>query len=238
MNIERGIFQGDSLSSLLFVITMFSLTSILRQANAGDLLSREEGKINHLLFMDDMKLYSKDEKEIDSLGRTISACSTDIGMDFGISKCIVPVLKKRKVARRERVEVPEVRKLQSLKGGGEVYKYMGLLEADGIKHELMIKRLSKKYVRAVQKVLRYGNIMRDPNTWAVSLLRYSDEVVSWTRRELMSLHVKTRKLLTIHGALHPRANVSRLYISRKQGVRGLIAVVDCVQRVKYNLTAI
>ena len=240
VNIERGIFQGDFLSSLLFVITMFPLTSILRQANAGDLLSREDGKINHLLFMDDVKLYSKYEKDRDSLGRTISAFSSDIGMDFGISKCTVPVLKKRKVARSERVELPEVRKLQSLKeAGGEVYKYMGLLEADGIKHEVMIKRLSKKYVRAVKKVLRSkmkgGNIMRDPNTWAGSLLRYKDEVVSWTKRELMSLHVKSRKLLTIYGALHPRANVSRLYISRKQEVRGLTAVVDCVQRLKYNL---
>ena len=82
MNIERGIFQGDSLSSLLFVITMFPLTSILRQANAGDLLSREEGKINHLLFMDDVKLYSKYEKEINYLGRTVRAFSSDIGMDF------------------------------------------------------------------------------------------------------------------------------------------------------------
>ena len=93
VNIEMGIFQVDSLSSFLFVITMFPLTSILRQANAGDLLSGEEGKINHLLFMDDLKLYSKDEKEIDFLGRTVRAFSSDIGMDFGISKCAVLVLK-------------------------------------------------------------------------------------------------------------------------------------------------
>ena len=148
MNIERGIFQGDSLSSLLFVITMFPLTNILRQANAGDLLSREKGKINHLLFMDDVKLYSKGEKEIYSLGRTVRAFSSDIGMDLCISKCTVLVLKKRKVARSEGVELPDGRKLQSLKEGGEVYKYLGLLEANDIKQESMIKRLSKKkYIR-------------------------------------------------------------------------------------------
>ena len=78
--------------------------------------------------------------------------------------------------------------------------------------------------------MKGGNIMRAPNTWAVLLLRYSGDVVSWTRRELMSLHEKTRKLLTIHCALHPRANVSRLFISRKQGLRGLIAVVDCFRQ--------
>ena len=140
----------------------------------------------------------------------------------------------------KRVEIPDGRKLQSLKEGGEVYKYVGVLEANDIKHESTIKKLSKKIRKSCQEStqvdnVKGGNIMRALNTWAVSLLRYSDEVISCTRRELMSLHGKTRKLLTIHGALHPRANVSRLFISRKQGVRGLIAVEDCVRRLKYNL---
>ena len=174
---------------------MFPLTSILRQANAGDLLSREEGKINHLLFMDDVKLYSKDEKEINYLGPTVRGFSSDIGMDFNISKCAVLVLKKRNVARSEGVELPDLRKLQSLKEGGEVYKYPGLLEADDIKQESMIKTLSKKIHKNCQEStqvdnVKDGNIMRALNTWAASLLRYSDEVVSWTRRELMSLHGK------------------------------------------------
>ena len=68
--------------------------------------------------MDDVKLYSKDEKEIDSLGRTVRVFSSDIGMDFGISKCAVLVLKKVKATRSEGVELPDVRKLQSLKEGG------------------------------------------------------------------------------------------------------------------------
>ena len=150
------------------------------------------------------------------------------------------MLKKRMVARSEGVELPDVRKLQSLKEGGEVHKYLGLLEADYIKQESMIKRLSKKIHKNCQESTKVdnvkgGNIMQALNTWAVSLLRYSDDVVSCTRRELMIFHGKTRKLLTIHGALHSRANVSRLYISRNQGVRGLISVVDCVRRLKYNL---
>ena len=65
------------------------------------------------------------------------------------------MLKKRKVARSEGVELPNGRKLQSLKEEGEVYKYVGVLEADDIKHESMIKRLSKtKSIRIVKKVLR------------------------------------------------------------------------------------
>ena len=79
-------------------------------------------------------------------------------MDFGISKCAVLVLKKRKVARSEGVELPDVRKLQSLKEGGEVYKYLGLLEEDDIKQESMIKRLSKKIHKNCQESTQVDNV--------------------------------------------------------------------------------
>ena len=34
---------------------------------------------------------------------------------------------------------------------------------------------------------------------------------------------RTRKLLTMHKALHPRDNVDRLYVPRKEGGKGLEA---------------
>ena len=35
---------------------------------------------------------------------------------------------------------------------------------------------------------------------------------------------KTRKLFTIYGALHPKSDVDRLYIPRKEGGIGLISI--------------
>ena len=35
---------------------------------------------------------------------------------------------------------------------------------------------------------------------------------------------RTRKLMTMHKALHPRDDVDRLYMSRKEGGRGLAAM--------------
>ena len=55
MKIKRGIFQGDSLSPLLFVVCMIPLTEILRKAKAGYIL--DDIKVNNLLFMDDLKLF-------------------------------------------------------------------------------------------------------------------------------------------------------------------------------------
>ena len=39
---------------------------------------------------------------------------------------------------------------------------------------------------------------------------------------------KTRKLSTIHKALHPRDDIDRLYVSRKERRRGLASIEDNV----------
>ena len=41
--------------------------------------------MNHLLFMDDLKLYRKKENEIDTLIRTVEIVTKGIAMKFGIT---------------------------------------------------------------------------------------------------------------------------------------------------------
>jgi len=57
---------------------------------------------------------------------------------------------------------------------------------------------------------------------AVPVLRYNFGNVNWHQEELQKLDRITRKLLTIHGQHHPKADVDRLYVPRKQGGRGLM----------------
>ena len=77
--------------------------------------------------------------------------------------------------------------------------------------------------------LNDGTLVRGVNTWAVSLLRYSAALVSWRKIKLQAIDRKTRKLFTIHGALHPKSDVDRLYKPRKEGGRALISIEDCVE---------
>ena len=114
----------------------------------------------------------------------------------------------------------------------ERYKYLGILEADKFLEEKMKLNVSKEYIRRLKVLktkLNGGNLVHEVNTWAVSLLRYSAAFISSRKSELQVINRKTRKLFTIYGALHPKLDVDRLYIPRKEGGRGLISIEECVE---------
>ena len=79
---RKGTFQGDSLSPLLFVLCMVPLTWLLRRARTGYEWGDKGFKVNHLLFMDDLKLFAKSKNQIDPLVQTVHIFSEDICMQF------------------------------------------------------------------------------------------------------------------------------------------------------------
>ena len=68
-------------------------------------------KVNHLLFMDDLKLYGKSENEIKRLVSTVEVFSQDIGIGFGIKKCGVIIMNKGNVTSTGGVELPSGEKV-------------------------------------------------------------------------------------------------------------------------------
>ena len=65
--IQKGIFQGDALSSLPIVIAMVPINDILRNCLRGYKLTKSQEKFNHLMYRDGIKLFAKDEKELETL---------------------------------------------------------------------------------------------------------------------------------------------------------------------------
>ena len=61
------------------------------------------------------------------------------------------------------------------------------------------------------------------NASVAGIIKYGDEVLDWTRKQLKSIDIKTRKLVTVNGSLHLKGNVVRLYLARKEGGRGFIS---------------
>ena len=69
-------------------------------------MGRIEFKLNLLLFMDDLKLFGKSDNQIDILLKTVFTFSDDIGMEFGLKKCGVVILKKGKLVKFDGIQLP------------------------------------------------------------------------------------------------------------------------------------
>ena len=184
------------MSPLLFIIALLPLTSILRKSNPGYKFASGE-KINHLLLMDDLKLYGENEKALDSLAQTVRIFTSDIRMEFGIEKCATMIQKRGKVVRSGGTKLPDEKVIKSLQDN-KGYKYLGILQVDKVKGQEMKGKITKEYKRRVRKVLETKlngeNMIKGINTWAVSLIRYSAAFLDWTKEEKQSIDQKTRKL--------------------------------------------
>jgi hypothetical protein len=233
VDIKRGIFQGDSLSPLLFVMVMIPLSMILKrdESDKGIKLGNADRRVNHLLFMDDLKLYASDEDELESLVNVVDGYSRDIGMEFGMDKCAVLTMEKGKRVKREGMALPSGEVMKEVDESG--YKYLGVLQTEEVMDKEMKRKIKDEYLRRVRLLARSrlyaGNLVQGINAWAVGVVRYSAGILDWTKEELKGMDIRTRKVLAMNGVFHRHGSVGRLYMKRKEGGRGLISVEDCVR---------
>ena len=73
------------------------------------------------------------------------------------------------------------------------------------------------------------------NTWAGAIFRYGAGFIDWKDSELKGIGRKTRKMMTMYGAFHPKSDMDRLYLKRCEGGRGLISIEYCVRGEKNGL---
>ena len=121
VNIRRGIFQGDSLSPLLFIVAMIPMTRVLERMEVGYQLKKGGSRINHLMFMDDIKLFGRGTKEIDTLVQTVRIVSGDIRMEFGIEKCAHVNIQTGKITRTEGIQLPDGNNIKDIDETGYEY---------------------------------------------------------------------------------------------------------------------
>ena len=103
--------------------------------------------------MDDLKLYSRSEKGLDSLVQTVRVFSEGIGMEFGMEKFAMLVMEKGKIMKSVGIELPDGKVIKPLQEG-ESYKYLGILEADKFLEEKIKLNVLKEYIRKLRKDLK------------------------------------------------------------------------------------
>jgi len=70
---QRGIYQSDSMSPLLFVMALMPFPK-------GFIVDKDHLMLNHLLYLDDLKLFASHRNELDILVKTVKLFSDAIHM--------------------------------------------------------------------------------------------------------------------------------------------------------------
>ena len=78
--------------------------------------------------MDDLRLFRKSDGHIDSLVQTVLIFSEGIGMEFGLKKCGVVILKKGKLVKFNGIHLPNQEIMKEVDENG--CTYLGILELD------------------------------------------------------------------------------------------------------------
>ena len=148
---QRGILQGDGLSVILFALSINPVSFLLRKMEGYELGETIKLIINHLLFVDDLKLYSRTLHQMKKLLDIITTFTNDIGMIFGEAKCAyICIVRGKKKCLGSSIQINGLT-IQDLKEG-EQYKYLGQDESVGYHGPLNKERVLKEYKKRVRKI--------------------------------------------------------------------------------------
>ena len=224
IRIKRGIFQGDSLSPLLFTMSLNPLSIELNKTKYGYQLDKQT-KINHLFYEDDLKLYGTNDNQLAGLINTVKHVSDDTKMEFGLDKCAKATFKRGKKVQAEGIQLNDNQVIQDLEQS-ETYKYLGMEEGEGLQHHEMKVKIRKEYKRRVKLVLKSElngrNKIAAMNTLAVPVIVYSYGIINWKLDEIQDLDRITRKQLCMNLMLAKKADIDRIYLPCPEGGRSLM----------------
>ena len=122
-------FPRGSLSPLLFCIALNPLNILL--SNLSGYQATPSKQINHLLYMDDLKLFAKSDTQLEILLRTVHMFSDDVCLSFDLDKCAKLSVSRGKIGQSGPMTLSHDVDIHEL-NVGECYKYLGVFESEGL----------------------------------------------------------------------------------------------------------
>uniref|UniRef100_H3APX3 Reverse transcriptase domain-containing protein n=1 Tax=Latimeria chalumnae TaxID=7897 RepID=H3APX3_LATCH len=147
VNFRRGIFRGDSLSPMLFLICLLPLTTLLKKSGLD--FTIHNVTISHLLCVDDLKLV----KDILALTKIVKTFSNDICMQIGLDKCATVTINRGQVVRGDSIKLPPDEVIDPLPLE-ESYKHLGILEHGSINNIDVKKKAKMEFKKRLHQLLK------------------------------------------------------------------------------------
>ena len=116
LKFQRGFFQGDSLSPLLFCPSIAPISHALRETS-GFRVPYLGSPVMHLFIMDNLKVYAENQEVLGDTLKVVDRVSSVVGMGLDLRKCAVAHIMGGKVISRENYLLPEERKIERIAPG-------------------------------------------------------------------------------------------------------------------------
>ena len=99
------------IASVLFCLCIDPLSRLLNCKDNGYNMNprgQEPQKVEHLLYMDDLKLYVNSDTVLKNQLNTVMEFSTAITMKLGLDKCMMVMIEKVEFKKSERINLQEL----------------------------------------------------------------------------------------------------------------------------------
>lgn len=226
---KRGAFQGDLFSLIIFMLGMSPISYAL-ETQLPEIPIPYVGPAikNHLLYCDDLKVYTASEREAGVAIEIVKRGSSATGQKLGLAKCAASHMIRGKIVQGESLEIGGVGNIEI---GGDPYKYLGVKQLLGL-GDSAATRVERecKIMGDLRKILSTnlsGKLMTQAlNTKVLGAVRYYICTGLWNRTQIKVLDQKVRVILGRKRYRESKSAAERLYINRSAGGRGVQKLED------------
>ncbi|KAK6035430.1 reverse transcriptase [Cooperia oncophora] len=191
LQIRNGLMQGDTLSPLLFCLTIAPLSAWIQahvkpyQTKTGS-GPRSDGalQVNHVFYMDDLKVFTPDWESLMVARKGIQRVAGRLGLEMNMSKCAIRSLNSEDMGRDRADEVGGI----PILGGTEVYKYLGAEQTGLICFEDLWHRVAETATATARRLFFSNLTIRQKvngfNQVVVPKLKYAFSCIVFGSREI------------------------------------------------------
>ena len=141
--------------------------------------------------MDDLKQYQESHKFLKDVNEIVVQASHDTGACYGVSKCSEIVFEHGKMVRGEGLPVLDERMETIDPDENEIYKFLGVEQADGIKTRVVFESVKSEVENRVKMLvnteLNDTNLISAINVKVIPAAAYSMNVCKFSKGELNEL---------------------------------------------------
>ena len=137
-HLKKALLQGDSLCPRLFTIYLNPLAWKIRTMKGYTLSKPIQLKITQLMFIDDNKLFTVNERELYPALKEVKLFLKYLNMSLGNDKCAVMTVKRGAMHHNQALQLDDTTTIRAVKEA-QPYKFLGTKE-----HALQNSRLVRE----------------------------------------------------------------------------------------------